>query len=31
MLTKILIAAGIGSVMGVLSHAKRNNTIKKLS
>ncbi|MEH6989514.1 DUF4257 domain-containing protein [Cytobacillus firmus] len=29
MLTKILIAAGIGSVMGVLSHDKRNNTIKK--
>ena len=29
MLTKILIAAGIGSMMGVLSHAKRNNTIKK--
>jgi Protein of unknown function (DUF4257) len=29
MLTKILIGAGVGSVMAVLTHAMRHNTIKK--
>jgi hypothetical protein len=29
MITKLLTAAGIGLIMGVLTHAKRNKTIKK--
>jgi hypothetical protein len=29
MLTKLLLAAGIGSIMGLMTHAKRNKTIKK--